>query len=101
MKPVLFAAEMAEVDAAAQRQVAIEVLIERAGWAVARRAFEIGVVAASQGRHVRFFVAPNDAPCDACAMDAASGERLAGEVFPSGSAFPPLHAGCACAVIPV
>ncbi len=75
--------------------------VERLCTDAARRAFEIGVVAASKGRHVRFFVAPNDAPCDACAMDAASGERLAGETFPSGSAFPPLHAGCACAVIPV
>jgi cell division septum initiation protein DivIVA len=75
--------------------------VERLCTDAARRAFEIGVVAASQGRHVRFFVAPNDAPCDACAMDAASGERLAGELFPSGSAYPPLHAGCACAVIPV
>ncbi len=75
--------------------------VERLCTDAARRAFEIGVIAASQGRHVRFFVAPNDAPCDACAMDAASGERLAGETFPSGSAFPPLHAGCACAVIPV
>jgi len=45
MKPVLFAAEMAEVDAAALRDVTIDVLIERAGWAVARRAFEmLGVV---------------------------------------------------------
>jgi cell division septum initiation protein DivIVA len=75
--------------------------VERLCTDAARRAFEIGVVAASKGRHVRFFVAPNDAPCDACAMDAASGERLAGESFPSGSPYPPLHAGCACAVIPV
>jgi cell division septum initiation protein DivIVA len=75
--------------------------VERLCTDAARRAFEVGVVAASKGRHVRFFVAPNDAPCDACAMDAASGERPAGENFPSGSAFPPLHAGCACAVIPV
>jgi ADP-dependent NAD(P)H-hydrate dehydratase / NAD(P)H-hydrate epimerase len=41
MKPVLFAAEMAEVDAAALQDVSIDVLIERAGWAVARRAFEM------------------------------------------------------------
>jgi cell division septum initiation protein DivIVA len=75
--------------------------VERLCTDAARRAFEIGVVAASRGRHVRFFVAPNDAPCDACAMDAGSGERPAGENFPSGSPFPPLHAGCACAVIPV
>lgn len=75
--------------------------VERLCTDAARRAFEIGVIAASLGRHVRFFVAPNDAPCDACAMDSASGERLAGQSFPSGSAFPPLHAGCACAVLPV
>jgi cell division septum initiation protein DivIVA len=75
--------------------------VERLCTDAARRAFEIGVVAASHGRHVRFFVAPNDAPCDVCAMDAASGERSAGSNFPSGSAFPPLHAGCACAVLPV
>ena len=75
--------------------------VERLCTDAARRAFEIGVVAASKGRHVRFFVAPNDAPCDACAMDAASGERPAGQNFPSGSAYPPLHAGCACAVVPV
>jgi cell division septum initiation protein DivIVA len=75
--------------------------VERLCTDAARRAFEIGVVAASRGRNVRFFVAPNDAPCDACAMDAASGERPAGENFPSGSPYPPLHAGCACAVIPV
>ena len=75
--------------------------VERLCTDAARRAFEIGVVAASHGRQVRFFVAPTDAPCDACAMDAASAERPAGSNFPSGSAFPPLHAGCACAVLPV
>jgi cell division septum initiation protein DivIVA len=75
--------------------------VERLCTDAARRAFEIGVDGRLQGRHVRFFVAPNDAPCDACAMDAASGERLAGQIFPSGSAFPPLHAGVRCAVLPV
>ena len=75
--------------------------VERLCTDAARRAFEIGVLAASVGRTVRFFVAPNDAPCDACDLDAASGERLAGQLFPSGSAHPPLHAGCACAVIPI
>ena len=41
MKPVLFAAEMAEVDARAQASVPIATLIERAGTAVARLAVEI------------------------------------------------------------
>jgi hypothetical protein len=75
--------------------------VERLCTDAARRAFHLGVVTASQGRSIRFFAAPNDAPCDACALDASSGERLAGENFPSGSPYPPLHAGCACTVVPV
>ena len=74
--------------------------VERLCTDAARRAFHIGVLAASVGRPIRFFAAPNDAPCDACALDAASGLRPAGQVFPSGSNYPPLHAGCACTVIP-
>jgi len=74
--------------------------VERLCTDAARRAFHIGVLAASVGRPIRFFAAPNDAPCDACALDAASGLRPAGQVFPSGSHYPPLHAGCACTVIP-
>jgi len=74
--------------------------VERLCTDAARRAFHIGVLAASVGRPIRFFAAPNDAPCDACALDAASGVRPAGQVFPSGSYYPPLHAGCACTVIP-
>ncbi|MDE3064563.1 MAG: DivIVA domain-containing protein [Acidobacteriota bacterium] len=74
--------------------------VERLCTDAARRAFHLGVLAASQGHPVRFVVAPTDAPCDACALDARSGERPAGQGFPSGSAQPPLHAGCACAVVP-
>lgn len=75
--------------------------VERLCTDAARRAFHLGVLAASAGHPIRFFAAPNDAPCDACALDAASGVRPAGQTFPSGSQYPPLHAGCACAVIPV
>jgi cell division septum initiation protein DivIVA len=75
--------------------------VERLCTDAARRAFHVGVLAASDGRSVRFFAAPNDAPCDACALDAAAGDREAGQSFPSGSAYPPLHAGCACTVVPV
>ena len=75
--------------------------VERLCTDAARRAFHIGVVAASDGRAVRFVAAPNDAPCDACALDASSSERPAGQKFPSGSSYPPLHAGCACTVVPV
>jgi cell division septum initiation protein DivIVA len=75
--------------------------VERLCTDAARRAFSVGVLAASQGRSLRFYVAPNDAPCDACALDAGAGERLAGQTFPSGSQYPPLHAGCACTVVPV
>ena len=65
----------------------------------ARRAFHLGVISASAGRTVRFLVAPYDAPCDVCA--AAAGDRPAGEDFAPGSSFPPLHAGCACSVVPL
>jgi len=75
--------------------------VERLCTDAERRAFHLGVASASQGRSVRFFAAPNDAPCDACALDAASGEHPSGRPFPSGSQYPPLHAGCACAVVPV
>ena len=75
--------------------------VERLCTDAARRAFHVGVLSASAERSVRFFAAPNDAACDACALDAASGERPAGQNFPSGSKFPPLHAGCACTVVPV
>ena len=74
--------------------------VERLCTDAARRAFHLGVATASTGRTLRFFPAPNDAPCDACALDAASPPRPAGESFPSGSPYPPLHAGCACTVVP-
>jgi cell division septum initiation protein DivIVA len=75
--------------------------VERLCTDAARRAFHLGVVTASKGRSVRFFATPNDAPCDLCAHDSEAGERIAGEKFPSGSPYPPLHAGCACTVVPV
>lgn len=75
--------------------------VERLCTDAARRAFHLGVVTASLGRSIRFFAAPNDAPCDLCAHDADAGELLAGEKFPSGAPYPPLHAGCACTVVPV
>ena len=75
--------------------------VERLCVDAARRAFHWGVTVAAQGRTVRFLSAPTDAPCDACALDATSPPRPAGQAFPSGSPHPPLHAGCACAVVPV
>ncbi len=75
--------------------------VERLCTDAARRAFHLGVVTASKGRSIRFFAVPNDAPCDLCARDSEAGERIAGENFPSGAPYPPLHAGCACTVVPV
>lgn len=74
--------------------------VERLCTDAARRAFHLGVMSASAGGHLRFIVAPNEAPCDACTLDAAAPPRVAGQPFPSGSLYPPLHAGCACTVIP-
>jgi len=75
--------------------------VERLCTDAARRAFHLGVVTAALGRSIRFFASPNDPPCDLCAHDADAGEHLAGEKFPSGAPYPPLHAGCACTVVPV
>jgi hypothetical protein len=75
--------------------------VERLCTDAARRSFHLGVVTASKGRSIRFLAVPNDAPCDMCAHDSEAGERIAGENFPSGSPYPPLHAGCACTVVPV
>ena len=75
--------------------------VERLCADTARRAFNAGVVQAAAGRPVRFLASLNDAPCDACALDARAGERSAGEPFASGQLYPPLHAGCACAVVPI
>ncbi len=75
--------------------------VERLCTDAARRAFHLGVVTAALGRSIRFFVSPNDPACDLCAHDADAGEHLAGEKFPSGAPYPPLHAGCACTVVPV
>ena len=74
--------------------------VERLCADLARRAFNAGVVAASDGAPLRFAVAPGDPPCDLCARDAEARDHRAGEKFPSGSLYPPLHAGCACAVVP-
>ena len=74
--------------------------VERLCADVARRAFNAGVVAATDGAPLRFAVAPGDPPCDLCARDAEARDHRAGEKFPSGSLYPPLHAGCACAVVP-
>jgi hypothetical protein len=75
--------------------------VERLCADTARRAFNAGVLSASAGHPVRFVATPNDAPCDACRRDATSGPRAANGAFPSGQTHPPLHAGCACIVIPV
>lgn len=74
--------------------------VERLCTDAARRAFHSGVLSASRGRSVQFLAAPNDSPCDACSLDAATIGREAGTAFPSGAVYPPVHAGCACTVIP-
>jgi DivIVA domain-containing protein len=73
--------------------------IERLATDAGRRAFHLGVILASRGRVLRFLNAPDGPPCDACTLDAAT-QREAGQSFPSGAIYPPVHAGCACTVIP-
>ncbi len=75
--------------------------VERLCTDAARRAFHLGVAAAARGGALRFVASPGEPPCDVCARDAAAGPRPAGQRFPSGAPYPPLHAGCACTVVPV
>ena len=74
--------------------------VERLCADAARRAFNAGIIAGSQDRQVNFLVTPSDAPCEDCSQNEAHGAVQAGHPFPSGSAFPPVHAGCACLVLP-
>ncbi|MGC8498588.1 MAG: hypothetical protein ACP5OV_03690 [Acidimicrobiales bacterium] len=75
--------------------------VERLCTDAARRAFHQGVAAAAHGGALHFVASPGEPPCDVCARDAAAGPRPAGQRFPSGAPYPPLHAGCACTVLPV
>ena len=75
--------------------------VERLCTDAARRAFHLGVASAAHGGGLHFVASPGEPPCDVCARDAAAGPRPAGQRFPSGAPYPPLHAGCACTVLPV
>lgn len=72
--------------------------IERLCNDMALRAFHVGVLATGVGRQVRFIVAPGESPCDACQLNGQGAPRPAGQTFPSGASYPPVHAGCACTI---
>jgi len=75
--------------------------VERLCTDAARRAFEIGVVTP---RRVATYGSSSRRVTRRVTRARWTRRREGGSpvrAFPSGSAFPPLHAGCACAVIPV
>jgi hypothetical protein len=64
----------------------------------ATRAFAGGAVAASEGTTVRWVV-DDGWPCPDCDDNALAGEQLAGDVWPTGQAHPPVHPGCRCLLV--
>jgi cell division septum initiation protein DivIVA len=64
----------------------------------ATRAFAGGAVAGAQGTLVRWVV-DDGKPCPDCDDNALAGEQPAGEVWPTGQLYPPVHPGCRCLLV--
>lgn len=63
--------------------------------AFSRGAFE----AVPDGTALRWLVDDDDGPCPDCDDNALAGSLLKGEMFPTGQAYPPAHAGCRCLLV--
>ena len=75
--------------------------LDRSVGDAALEAFSASVVAATGTGTLRWIPAGSPTPCPDCADNGLSGPVPAGTIFPTGQAYPPSHAGCRCAVIPV
>ncbi|HXY43351.1 MAG TPA: DivIVA domain-containing protein [Acidimicrobiales bacterium] len=64
----------------------------------ATRAFATGAVAAAEGTIVRWVV-DDGKPCPDCDDNALAGEQRAGEAWPTGQLYPPVHPGCRCLLV--
>jgi DivIVA domain-containing protein len=60
-----------------------------------RGAFEV----VPEGTPLRWLVEDVDGPCPDCDDNALAGSLLRGELFPTGQAYPPAHAGCRCLLV--
>ena len=75
--------------------------LERVVGDAALEAFSAAVVAASGSGSVRWTTGGLSDPCPDCADNELEGTVRAGSRFPTGQSFPPAHAGCRCAILPV
>jgi hypothetical protein len=75
--------------------------VERLCTDAARRPFTSGWSPPPRDDRFASSRCPTTRPVTCARTTSESGERIAGENFPSGSPYPPLHAGCACTVVPV
>jgi len=64
----------------------------------ATRAFAAGAVAAGEGIIVRWVV-DDGKPCPDCDDNALAGEQRAGDAWPTGQVYPPVHPGCRCLLV--
>jgi hypothetical protein len=64
----------------------------------ATRAFATGAVAAAEGTIVRWVV-DDGKPCPDCDDNALAGEQRAGDAWPTGQLYPPVHPGCRCLLV--
>ena len=90
---------MAEVNAAFREWRGAR--IDRAVGDAALEAHAAAVVALVGDGMVRWATGGTGESCPDCADNALEGPVKAGSTFPTGQPFPPAHAGCRCAVLPV
>ena len=65
------------------------------------RSFSDGAVTGAPGALVTWVVDDDGLPCPDCDDNALAGTVPAGEEFPTGQAYPPVHPGCRCLLVPV
>jgi hypothetical protein len=90
----------AELVGAAYRQWRGERVDDLAGHYTAML-FSVGVMSgASSSSLVHWVVDDGTDPCPDCDDNALAGPQAAGEPFPTGQQYPPVHPGCRCMLVP-
>lgn len=75
--------------------------VERTAGDYGTKAFSDGVVTGGTGRLVRWVVDDEGQPCPDCDDNTLAGSLSAGEEFPTGHVYPPVHSGCRCLLVAV
>ncbi|HLI23314.1 MAG TPA: hypothetical protein VKU91_00040, partial [Acidimicrobiales bacterium] len=84
---------------AAYREWKTHRIEQLAGDAVAASFSRGSFEAVPPGTPLRWLVEDDDGPCPDCDDNALAGSLLRGELFPTGQAHPPAHAGCRCLLV--